>query len=127
MAMTAKECLQLHEMWENASKETIAANVNALFGYSSTANPERHPASRFNRRTAILCALTNTKRYTVLGWFNKCRDEVKVPLLKLCVIADTFDVDIAVFFSETVDWYTGNDKLRARLEEKVESLGDMIV
>lgn len=118
MAMSAKEYLELTAMWEDTPKSVVANNVNMLFGYCDGYKI----SSPLNCRTRILCAITGTAKYTVLAWMNCHREEVKIPLHKLCVIAEVFDVDIQNLMSKDDSWYKNDWELRSRLENKAEEL-----
>lgn len=121
MAMTARECLDLHALYESTPKEVIADNINRLFGYYDDART----TSRYNptnKRTRVLCKITNTCRYTVLAWMNLSREDVKVPILKLCVIAEAFGVNITDLLSSDPSWYLNNEQLRKQLDNRVEHM-----
>ena len=121
MAMTARECLELHALYESTPKEVVASNINRIFGYYDI----ERTTSRFNpgnKRTRVLCKITDTCRYTVLGWMNLSREDVRIPLLKLCVIAETFGVNITDLLSSDPSWYLDNEQLRKRLDILVEHM-----
>ena len=119
--MTAKEYLELTALWENTSKSVVAANIDLLFGYRDESRISS-PFCPTNRRTVILCEITNTARYTVLAWMNRHRQEVKIPLQKLCIIAEVFGVDVQNLMSADDSWYRNDEDLRNRLEAKAEEL-----
>ena len=120
MAMTAKEYLDLVSLYEKTPKDVIAANVNLLFGFDGPM-PISSPS---NRRTEILCKLTESARYTVLGWMNcgQARKNVRIPLQKLCIIAQTFNVDIQDLLDPESLWYRNDIELQIRLMNKLEEL-----
>lgn len=126
MAMTAKEYIELTALWENTSKDIVAANIDLLFGYYDE-DRISSPYLPTNKRTKILCEITNTSRYTVLGWMNRHRDDVKIPLHKLCIIAEIFDVDIQNLMSADDSWYKSNEALRKRLDIKAEELKNNVL
>lgn len=88
----ANEYLKLTEVWEKASKEAIAENVRKFL---EEKNPECQ--NSFNAIWQKLMDITGSKKHTVYAWLNKSRNDVKIPLLKLCMIADELDVDIFEF------------------------------
>lgn len=100
MSMSAREFIRLVNLYDETPKAVITDNINRAFGYFG----ERSAYRPYNRRTKLLCTLTDSQPYTVLGWMNKSRD-VKIPLLKLCYVADVLGVDILDMFNSTGDWY----------------------
>ena len=66
----ASEYLKLTEFWDAAKQETISENVRKVL-------EEKFPECQ-----------------TVYAWMNKSRNNVKVPLIKLCMIANELDVDV---------------------------------
>lgn len=84
----AAEYIALNEIWNNTSKETIVVNV---IKYITQAFPECDTSTAQQKRIA---EITDSKIHTVYAWINLSREQVKIPLLKLCVIADTLNVDI---------------------------------
>lgn len=121
MAMTARECLELHTLYENTPKDVVAGNINRLFGYYDSSRTTS-PYNPTNKRTQILCKITGTCRYTVLDWMNLSRKNVRVPLLKLCVIAEVFGVNITDLLSSDPSWYDGNEQLKKRLHILVDHM-----
>lgn len=84
----AAEYIALNEIWNNTSKETIVVNV---IKYITQVFPECDTSTAQQKRIA---EITDSKIHTVYAWINLSREQVKIPLLKLCVIADTLNVDI---------------------------------
>ena len=84
----AAEYIALNEIWNNTSKETIVVNV---IKYITQSFPECDTSTAQQKRIA---EITDSKIHTVYAWINLSREQVKIPLLKLCVIADTLNVDI---------------------------------
>ena len=121
MAMSAREYLELTELWENTSKDIVAKNIDLLFGYYDE-DRISSPYLPTNRRTKILCEITNTCKYTVLGWMNRHREDVRIPLHKLCIIAEAFDVDIANLMNPDDAWYKNDAELRKHLDARAEEL-----
>lgn len=89
----ARECLQLNELWSKTDKNIISNNIRK---YIKDNIPECKDS--FNALWNSLVEITGSTRYTAYAWLNRSRNNVKIPLLKLCMIADKFDVDIIEFF-----------------------------
>lgn len=91
----ANEYLKLTKLWESAKKETILENVKKIL-------EEKYPECQksFNAILNKLIDITNSNKHTVYAWMNRSRNNVKVPLLKLCMIADALNVDVMEFLKE---------------------------
>lgn len=88
----AREYLQLNELWSKTDKNIISDNVRKYIGDNI---PECQ--NSFNVLWDNLVEITGSTRYTVYAWLNRSRSNVKIPLLKLCMIADKLNVDIIEF------------------------------
>lgn len=86
----AAQMLTYNNLWEKTDKSVIANNVEK---YLYRKHPECSGA--FEIKMNKLEEITGSKRQTVYAWLNRSRERVKVPFLKLCVIAIALDVDIA--------------------------------
>lgn len=91
----AKEYLKLTKLWDATKQEIISENVRRIL-------EEKVPECRnsFNAIWNELMKITNSNKHTVYAWMNRSRNNVKVPLTKLCMIADALDIDIMKFFKE---------------------------
>lgn len=89
----AKEYLELTKIWSDTDKETILNNVKK---YICIKNPEMY--IDFKTYWNSLTQITGAKKHTVYAWLNKSRSNVKIPLIKLCMIADAIDIDVVEFF-----------------------------
>lgn len=87
----AEEYLRLTEVWNNTDKETI---INNTIKHLCDKFPE---CKAFNERHRKLAELTQSNKHTAYAWLNLSRDNVKIPLLKLCMIAEALDVDVMEF------------------------------
>ena len=85
----AAQILIYNELWEKTDKSVIAGNVEK---YLYLKYPECSGA--FDTKMNKLEEITGSKRQTIYAWLNRSRGRVKVPLMKLCVIANALDVDI---------------------------------
>ena len=85
----ASEYLKLTEFWDAANQETISENVRKVL-------EEKIPECRdsFNAVWNKLMEITGSNKHTVYAWMNKSRNNVKVPLIKLCMIANELNVDV---------------------------------
>lgn len=91
----ATEVLQFNNQWENTSKSVIADNVEK---YLYIKYPECQTS--FNAKMEKLKEITKSKQQTVYAWLNRSRENVKVPLLKLCMLAVALDVDVGNFLEK---------------------------
>ena len=82
----ARDYIELTELWENTDKDFMIDNIERIIG---------HPTSK---DIDYLAKITNVSNHTVLAWFNRSRSNVKIPLIKLCILADYFNVDVRRFF-----------------------------
>lgn len=89
----AKECLELNKIWNNTDKVVVLENVKK---YMQENIPECQHG--FNVIWDNLVKITGAKRHTVYAWLNRGRSNVKIPLIRLCEIADKLGVDIMKFF-----------------------------
>jgi hypothetical protein len=83
--LTAK-ILELHNKWDSADSSVIAGNVENLLIANGL--------SKQNQRIAELQQVTNSTKHTVYAWFNQSRKDVKIPFLKLCMIAEKYNTNI---------------------------------
>ena len=90
----AAEYIALNEIWNNTSKETLISNVTK---YLVNKFPECDTSIAQQKKIA---EITDSKIHTVYAWINLSREQVKIPLLKLCVIADAIDIDIMKLLEE---------------------------
>ena len=87
----AAKILKLNRLWKELDSDVIMNNVEvvlSLKGYKS-----------FSERTEKLAEITNSKLQTVYAWINRGRMDVKVPFIKLCMIANALNVDIEKLLS----------------------------
>lgn len=91
----AAEVLQFNKDWENTSKITIADNVEK---YLYMKYPECQTS--FNVKMEKLIEITKSKHQTVYSWINRSRENVKFPLLKLCMLAVDLGVNVGNFLDE---------------------------
>lgn len=93
----AKEFLMLTKQWENSKPETIADNVEKRLIELIEIYPECTVRSVMYD---ILSEMTGSSKHTVYAWFNKSRNRIKIPLIKLCLIAEELNTDIKSFLME---------------------------
>lgn len=88
----AREYLELTDMWDKTDKKIIIDNLTKLLC-------EKYPkCQKINYKKDILARVTNSNIHTVYAWLNSSRANVKIPLLKLCMVATHLDVGIYKFF-----------------------------
>ena len=88
----AKNILELNKLWDEADSNTIADNVEDLlisYGYNT-----------FSDRMEKLVTITNSSKHAVYAWLNHGRTNVKIPFLKLCMIADALNTNIIKLLNE---------------------------
>lgn len=93
----AKNILELNKLWNDADSNTIADNVEdvlASCGYGT-----------FASRMEKLVTITNSSKHAVYAWLNHGRTNVKIPFLKLCMIADALNTDITKLLSGGKDMF----------------------
>lgn len=90
----AKIYLSLESEWGEASSEVLANNVEK---YLTMKYPECHTRSVMYEK---LSDITESSSHAVYAWLNKSRGNVKIPLVKLCMIAETLHMDVRQFFME---------------------------
>lgn len=89
----AKEYLQLNELWNKTDKNIISDNVRKFVGNSVPGCQDS-----FNALWEYLVEITNANKHTVYAWLNRSRDNVKIPLINLCKLADAMSIDVMDFF-----------------------------
>lgn len=82
----AENILTLNELWERTSGEIIAENVKMLLfanGYKKSYEVWEN-----------LVKITGSNKHAVYAWLNRARTDVKIPFLKLCKIAEVYNIEI---------------------------------
>lgn len=87
----AVEYMSLTNHWLNAEKETIVSNVERIL---CDRYPECEAMAELHK---MLMFMTDSGKHTVYAWLNRSREDVKIPLLKLCMIADELHIDVMEF------------------------------
>lgn len=86
---TAKVVIDTTKYWEETPKSVIIDNIELFFGY-----PITYQILRDNSRIEKLLKITGVSKHAVNAWLNRSREVAKVPLLKLCEIAEYLKVDV---------------------------------
>lgn len=82
----AKEILELESTWNQMDSGELIENVrNALQDKGLTT---------YTDTIKELSVVTQSTKHTVEAWINSGRKNVKIPFLKLCMIAVNYDIDI---------------------------------
>lgn len=107
----AKKILEVSDCWQQADKEVLANNILELLhkdGYKS-----------FTEKWKRLCEITNSGKQTVYAWLNGSRQNVKIPFLKLCMVASEYKVDLYDLMSMNggKNYDKSDDKNNSELEE----------
>lgn len=87
----AKNILELNQLWNEADSNTIADNVEDAL--------KAHDCKSFGERMEKLIDITNSSKHAVYAWLNRGRRNVKIPFLKLCMIAESLDMDVKELLS----------------------------
>lgn len=88
----AAQVLQFNYQWENTNQAIIAENVGK---YLYAKYPECKES--YNVKMDKLMDITKSKKDSIYSWLNRSRENVKVPLLKLCMLAVALDVNVGDF------------------------------
>ena len=91
---TAQIFMDITELWENTPKSVMIDNIERFLGYSTTFRGHKD-----NTRLKELENITDSSRHTVNAWMNRSRENVKVPLLKLCKISEYLGITIEELLS----------------------------
>lgn len=85
----ASTILALNKLWEHTSKSTIVENVEKYLCI-------KYPECKLSYKVKMekMKEISGSQKDTVYAWLNLSRENVKVPFLKLCKIANALDVDI---------------------------------
>ena len=86
----AERIVEYHTLWNGLNKSVIAENIeNYLY--------MKYPVCMKSSEIKVkkLEEITGAKEHTVYAWLNRSRKDVKVPFLKLCMIAISLNVNLA--------------------------------
>lgn len=88
----AKVVLTLEDKWQQTDKVFITERVEQYL-------PLKYPecAERYEARAESLMKIAGVGYHTACAWLNRSRTNVKIPLLKLCMIAENLGVDVNTF------------------------------
>lgn len=88
----ASRILELQQKWNVADKDTITDNIEKYL-------IRKYPACRnLEIKLEKLMEITGSKKETVYAWVNRGRQDVKIPFLKLCMVAEYLNVSMDLFF-----------------------------
>ena len=90
--LNADIVLELQDKWEHTDKNIIMDNVEYYIG---AIYPEC--TLKWSTKIHTVSELTDSKTDAVYAWFNRGRENVKIPFLKLCKLATSLNVDIENF------------------------------
>lgn len=94
MENMARNYIELTDLWESTPKSVMADNIERYFGYSMMFRGHKD-----DTRIKELTSITGATNHAVSAWLNRSRENVKVPLYKLCKIADYLDIDVRQLLS----------------------------
>ena len=87
-----KNILELNKLWNEAGSNTIADNVEEML--------ENNGKTSYKAKIETLGEITNSSKHAVYAWLNHGRTNVKIPFLKLCMIADAFNISVIQLLSK---------------------------
>jgi len=97
----ASEILLYNQLWENTDKRYLVSQIEKYMAaaYPECTNHLEHRTSRGAASALIshLMRITDSKKDTVYSWLNISREKVKIPFLKLCMLADALNVELSEF------------------------------
>ena len=105
----AKVYLSLTKQWEETSPEVIASNTEKQL---TKQYPECKVRSIMYDK---LSDMTKSSRHTIYAWLNNSRENIKIPLVKLCMIAVALHTDIEEFLK--ADDHTEVSKTRRHMSK----------
>lgn len=96
---TAKTYIDITDMWENTDKSIVCDNIDRIFGDGDMLRRNRDAT-----RIKVLSKITSSNAHSVSSWMNRSRENVKVPLLKLCEIADYLHIKVETLLTDRGKW-----------------------
>lgn len=105
----AEEYIYLNNLWEDADKDVVLDNIERVFG------DIKEPPNKDNTLKSIM-KITGTSYYAVYAWFNRSRENVKVPLLKLCELSEGIHVDVLDLLTCKENW-VDSEKITRRQKD----------
>ncbi|MGI6172395.1 MAG: hypothetical protein ACOYI8_00675 [Christensenellales bacterium] len=109
--MLADDILRLHAIWDENGKQITVQNLEALFSVT--------PMTYFDR-ARLMGKITSSSEHTAQAWLNLGRMNVKIPLIKLCRIAQFFGISVDDLLRTNTSWLT--EELKIRLRKKIASV-----
>lgn len=85
--------MELNKKWRETRGNVIADNVDTVLLACTS-------AETFDDKMKWLVNTTNSSKHAVYAWFNRGREDVKIPFLKLCMIADALNISIGILLKE---------------------------
>ncbi len=101
----ATKILKLNERWEDTDKVIIADNIEYYLSKTYL-----DCETSFNAKWEKLMEITGCKKQAVYAWLNRSRDNVKVPLLKLCQIAAAMGIDVENFLEKRTTAFKNDEE-----------------
>lgn len=119
---TARIFMDITELWDNTPKGIMIDNIERFLGYSTTFRGHKD-----STRLRQLEDITDSSTHTVNAWMNRSRENVKIPLLKLCKIAEYLGIAVEELLSSGAvnnrDWHT-SDNVSVRQAKLFSSLNE---
>ena len=78
--------IELTDLWSKTEKEVVLDHITKLLesiGFDTVAAQRDY-----------ISKITGVSEHAVYAWFNRSREDVKIPLIKLCMIAKALNIDI---------------------------------
>lgn len=104
----AREYINLTDLWENTDKNIVISNIERVFGEAKESQRRKD-----STKLKALAKMADVGIHTAVAWTNHSRQEVKIPLLRLCMIADCLKIDVRKLLTDRGDWRE-DDSLSSR-------------
>lgn len=118
----AKQYIELTRLFEEAEKGFVTDNIERLFGYTQT-----YQGSRNNERVTAISIASETQNVdTIRAWTNRSRGNVKIPLYKLCKIAESKQISVVDLLTKKIptnrkwDDFSGINSRQKALFKKID-------
>jgi len=82
-----KKIIQLHQKWDDTPSFVIANNIDRIL-------IEDRKIARWKDRMEYLAYLTSSTKHAAYSWMNNGRAKIKIPFIKLCVLADKLNMSV---------------------------------
>lgn len=113
----------LETRWNAMKPEVLKGVTNKNLNLIFDSRTPRHSCA--GKKTRILAMVTGSSRNTVIGWLNICKPRKKIPLAKLCAIADALGIPAEFLLEEGDEWFT--DEIKWNTNRRIDELEEMLM